>query len=89
MGLSPALPGEPKHVQDVPPKTDLSFSVFSFFPFLSLLSPLLPSAASALTGLHWRPEVSPSASPLEMPVPCGFVLSRDEKVLNAALNGSR
>lgn len=47
----------------------LSFPSFS--PFLSLLSPLLPSAASALTGLRWRPEVSPSAAPLQMPVPWG------------------
>lgn len=72
-----------------PRLTFLSLSFPSFSPFLSLLSPHLPSAASALTGPRWRSEVSPSASPLEMSVPCGLVLSRDEKVLNAALNGSR
>lgn len=72
-----------------PRLTFLSLSFPSFSPFLSLLSPCLPSAASALKGLRWGPEVSPSASPLEMSVPCGFVLSRDEKVLNAALKGSR
>lgn len=72
-----------------PRLTFLSLSFPSFSPFLSLLSPCVPSTASALTGLHWRPKVSPSASPLEMSVPCGFVHSRDEKVLNAALNGSR
>lgn len=91
-GLSPAPPpGKPKHVQDFPPKIDLSFSVFSFFLPLSLLCchPVSPPPPPPCWRVCRKPEVSPSAAPFEMSDPRGFVLSRDEKVPNAALNGSR
>lgn len=90
-GLLPAPPGKPKRVQDFPPKIDLSFSVFSFFLPLSLLA-VTPSPLCRLRpagGVRWKPKVSPSAAPFEMSDPHGFVLSTDEKVPNAALNGSR
>lgn len=83
-------PGKPKRVQAFPLNIDLSFSVFSFFLPLSLLavtpSPLrhLRSAGGIAgnMGSLLRPP------PFEMSDPRGFVLARDEKVPNAAPNGS-
>lgn len=87
-GLSPAPP--PLEAQTC---AGLSAQDWPFFLCLFLLSlpfspcchPVSPPPPPPCQGVRWKPEVSPSAAPFEMSDPRGFVLSRDEKVPNAAL----
>lgn len=92
VGLSPALPpGDPKRVQDLPPRTDLSFSCLFLLspPFSPCCHPFSPPLPLPWQGFAGDLRSLPQLPPCKCQFLGGFVLSRDEKVLNAALNGSR